>query len=862
MFKCCYGTFADARNFLVCSLLAIGGLFLQANAWAAPLDVTLNVQAPNGTAVTDYRWLVEENATIPITPGVIDPNGRAYTFHRSYMPVITKGTTTGSATTIITLPDDTKRYFISVLPSSNYTIGGALIDAGQTSVSVTVNSLPIPTAQISIFAFEDNYPINNTPDLPQEQGLGGFTIILSEIAGQVSQDAFGNPLGTEYALDGSVDANGNPVVTRMGTGVITTMTAADVNDPVKNPYGLKVGEALIKYINPGKFGIRVNPPSGQGWQQTSTIEGTPGVDAWVKANEPRRLIEFGPALHHTFFGFVRPFNSIPAPAAGAAVSTVSGKIVNSHFSRPPQLTTYPGHALPNCWIGLNELSVGLGRGVYAQACNADSSFTIPDVPPGTYQLVVWDKYLDNIFAFQTVNVPAAGGAINLGDVLVPRWFGAHEHYVFYDTNGNGIRDAGEQGIPDQVVNLRYRDGSIYQSFPTDTTGFVPFDEVFPFFNWLVAEVDYTRYKATGVTVTLDGGGPVNTADVTGPGRGKLNPQVQADGQLTRTQLEPAPVLLQASQTFAGMTDIFEWGKQVYGPGENGGIAGIVHYSTTRAENDPRYAAAETWEPGIPRVQINLYQDAGDGKTIRDANNSGAIELADVDNYPFGWSTGGPMGLEDVKRNGPDLTNRPDQIFNAGDAIQTVATDSWDDLLPTQCPGNPTDPLYLGGRCYDGVRNWDQARNGVFDGGYIFLSYFPGGKSSGSAEVNGLPAASYIVESVAPAGYEQQKEEDKNVDFGDSFTPSPLQLPPVCVGNMHVVPQELALFPGVTTSIYQTQTYPQSRPLCDRKQILLSNGKNAAVDFFMFTEVPVAGHIVGKLGIAMTILAGDVAVFAR
>jgi hypothetical protein len=34
------------------------------------------------------------------------------------------------------------------------------------------------------------------------------------------------------------------------------------------------------------------------------------------------------------------------------------------------------------------------------------------------------------------------------------------------------------------------------------------------------------------------------------------------------------------------------------------------------------------------------------------------------------------------------------------------------------------------------------------------------------------------------------------------------------------------------------------PLCDQKQILLSDGKNAAVDFFLFTEVPVAAHVMG------------------
>ena len=35
--------------------------------------------------------------------------------------------------------------------------------------------------------------------------------------------------------------------------------------------------------------------------------------------------------------------------------------------------------------------------------------------------------------------------------------------------------------------------------------------------------------------------------------------------------------------------------------ENGGIAGIVYYATTRAEDDPRLAAAEDYEPGIPTI---------------------------------------------------------------------------------------------------------------------------------------------------------------------------------------------------------------------------------------------------------------------
>ena len=42
---------------------------------------------------------------------------------------------------------------------------------------------------------------------------------------------------------------------------------------------------------------------------------------------------------------------------------------------------------------------------------------------------------------------------------------------------------------------------------------------------------------------------------------------------------------------------------------------------------------------------------------------------------------------------------------------------------------------------------------------------------------------YIVEVVPPPGYVLVKEEDKNVDFGNQYVPSPLAYPPpVCVGR--------------------------------------------------------------------------------
>ena len=115
--------------------------------------------------------------------------------------------------------------------------------------------------------------------------------------------------------------------------------------------------------------------------------------------------------------------------------------------------------------------------------------------------------------------------------LVPvfDWFGNYQATAFFDTNMNGFRDAGEMGIPDQAMNLRFRDGSIYQAMATDMSGVAKFNEVFPFFNWLIAEVDFARFKATGATVVVDNGGVVPPHNGwTMPSWNQLNPQPQFD----------------------------------------------------------------------------------------------------------------------------------------------------------------------------------------------------------------------------------------------------------------------------------------------------------------------------------------------
>ena len=794
-------------TFTISMLLAVLGACTSLGAF------TLHVTDNDGTPVSGFRYLVEEDTTYPVTPGVPASDTLGVNIHKTYSPVAASGETAGSSVMIDVPPN--KRYFVSVLPYSGHTMSGHDVKIGQGEVTVIVHEFPVETAQISVYAFKDNQPLNNAPDIPAEEGLPGVQIVLHDEAGQVMMDAFGNPLMTTYLKnpDGTfvLDGDGAPVMDQMGGGVPIT----DAN-----------GEVYIKYLAPNKYGIVAVAPPGEGWIQTTTIEGTPTIDAWVGSREPKYLAEFGFFAWHAFFGFAQ---TMTFPESEGTTGTITGQVVELHRGRPPWATAiFSGRPMSDAWVGLNNLS-GRDEQVYAQPCDPETGeFVIENVPPGTYQLVVWDEFLDIIIDFRTVVMPVTGGLIALGDVPVNPWFGRLEGKVFYDMNENGFPDEGEPGLGNQGLNLRFTDGTIYQATATDPTGKYSFDEVFEFLMYIVPEVDFARLKATGVHVVVDDGGEIP------PGENK-NPQAQPDNGGLPWRTELGPVLTEAMMLYAGQTNEINWGKTEYGEGENGGISGVIGYGTTRAEDEPQYLAIEPWEPGIPRVQMNLYADFNQDKVIDDLDGDGGPTPADVDNYPFGNFP----GPEDVDRN-------LNGAFDPGDAIQIGTSDSWDDNLPE---GAVAPPQYVHGvEIRNGAETfvtWNQIRPGVFDGGYAFDSYFPGGIVSGGDEVDGLPAGFYIVECALPPGYEIAKEENKNVDFGDEIIPyakahgNPLIDPPVPVGDLHLVPAELTLFPGVPAP-----SMGELKPLADRKQVYVTQGRNAACDFQVFTEVPKAARVRG------------------
>lgn len=204
-------------------------------------------------AVTDYRWIIQEDLTFKVDPPGTPPvttRSLGTSFHRSHMNVVATGCvgpmscgsgqqlrtdSTGvgpnktlGARHVVTdvealanqvfpgaaVLDPTKNYYISILPgdaagsadgvSSGHGMGGAEIKpqvgAAWAPLNIAANAYDWVPSQLSIFVYEDNLPLNGQPDTT-ESGLGGFNIILmdavgrsGDTAGQQSYDAFGMPL--------------------------------------------------------------------------------------------------------------------------------------------------------------------------------------------------------------------------------------------------------------------------------------------------------------------------------------------------------------------------------------------------------------------------------------------------------------------------------------------------------------------------------------------------------------------------------------------------------------------------------------------------------------------------------------------
>jgi hypothetical protein len=435
--------------------------------------------------------------------------------------------------------DPTKRYYISILPgdaanpfnagyagapdcstagvaagSCGHGMGGAPIAApcalnvtGCTSPFAAVTVLTVPTpnppAKLTVFVFEDDWPLNGEHDAgggidvlsPQEPGLGSFQITLFDDAGgtgdatgQPTYDMFNMPLTNSLAgtidpitlldacpLSSQVTAN-----TTTGDGSQKGIIGMIVTCPTFESDGITMsplaGQAIVNNLYQGRYGVMATPAAdriarGEEWLQTNTLDGQKAHDSFMRIGEPAYFQEFGPAGYHVTIGFANPkiindrrTNSLqsglcdPTPAGGGLSCTneVKGNITTARMSRPPDERLYgsgsrDSFAFTQCYVSLGDPD---GSDFAFAKCDDQGNYDLTGLPAGNWKLTIFDQWNDQIVdgisaavgLACTSTTPGAcqSGAssnvtLNLGEIAAHQWQANIYTRTFID-NYNNVHD--------------------------------------------------------------------------------------------------------------------------------------------------------------------------------------------------------------------------------------------------------------------------------------------------------------------------------------------------------------------------------------------------------------------------------------
>jgi hypothetical protein len=686
----------------------------------------------------------------------------------------------------VDLPDG--RYLISIR-SPHHKLWGKHIRLPQDAgnVDIALREGPFPLGKIRIFVFDDSQWTNAAPD-SGEAGLEGFHVTLEE----------------QTASQVTVDYNNDPLCRG------DCLTESD-------------GFVEIDNLGPATYFAEVTPPDSCGpggagtWVQTSTFDGGFHVQTGVEEGSdgtgaPGEAL-WEPPDRRTgyFFGFVCTATDFPNAGSGSIIGRAANWVGWPLFDN---LIVDGNQPVENPYVALSDTTTDTT--VFVGQGDADGNFSIPNVPAGSYMLSIWDEQLTYIIRFMPVTVTAAGAGhdLDLGEVGVSRWFGWLSGDVYFDNNKNGVRDAGEPPIPNTDLDQRWRDGSIKEDVFTNAAGHYEYRQAEggPLGKFYIGEVGFARFGTSGAAVHDEYDPSIATHVPTDIGGGLLTNQLSIEGHRSEV----------------------DWGKYQYG-NEPGQIVGITYWATTRNEFDAKFQAHENYEPGIPDVTVLL--EAEDGTVLNEY----------VTDH---WS---PTSDCDVRN-----------AFGAD-----VSAD--------------VNPL-IGSKCLEVPITGPETKDGAFDGGYAFADYCPvarGGFDHGTGvcgdggDPDPLVSGTYVVHAIMPkdpsdarlcnpvnsAGhknisgpdgtdgghgclYRPVREEDVNVDLGNEFIPA--IPPPDCAGDMHVIDQSTL----VDRSPYFGVDPSPSRPLCDKRTIVLNNKQNANADFFMMTnqrtevDVQEPGRIIG------------------
>ena len=433
--------------------------------------------------------------------------------------------------------DPVKRYYISILPGDaanpfnaayagtpacasvlqngvnvsvpsgtcGHGMGGAPIGVGQTAVTVMTVPSPYPPAKLTVFVFEDDFPLNGEHDAgggidvlsPNEPGLGGFQITLFDDAGgtgdatgQPTYDMFNMPLTNSLAgtIDPMTGLDACPISTKVTanaqlSGDVATpdVCSADpsakgcqkgivgmiVSCPTYESDGTTLsplaGQAVVNNLYQGRYGVMATPAAdriarGEEWLQTNTLDGQKAHDSFMRIGEPAYFQEFGPAGYHVTIGFANPkiINGRLPGVCSALTGTdsctneVKGHITTARMSRTPDERLYgsgsrDSFSFTQCYASLGDPD---GADFAFVKCDDKGNFDFTGIPSGNWKLSVFDQWNDQIVDGISTPIGLASqsnAVVDLGEVAVHQWQANIYTRTFLDANGNGVSDKDSSG---------------------------------------------------------------------------------------------------------------------------------------------------------------------------------------------------------------------------------------------------------------------------------------------------------------------------------------------------------------------------------------------------------------------------------
>ncbi len=851
-----------------------------------------------GDPITAYKWLITrdsvgdandspDNCLPPRgrTPAVADSTDRGYTdrckwpsarYTSGNVPVLTQGDQSELSGNVALADIPVGDYLISVL-ADGYKIDGVhfTVTGGPTTptVMVAMEPYPLPLGTVRMRVFNDQAPVDGTYEVGSQEDsdcsatpapgracLSGFVAHLSDVFGEVTTDYYGNPLCTKYVTNRQgrvVFTDGSPTVTADSPG----KCLSDGN-----------GDIVIPNLGPNRYAATVVPPSsGPYWFQTTTLEGGHDWDIWTQEGDlgydTEQTIgqEMVPAVQ---FGFVR---TTAAPGGTGAVKG-TGVVFNTYIGGTGGLTVpetgvaganvrgpVPGLLVALSDLGNNDQMVYMGRAA------ANGSFNITGVPAGSYQLTLWDE--DQDFIIDSFNVTVgAGETVDIGQKGLAGWFSEFQGTVFLDTNANGRRDPGEQGVRQFPLTLHERDNSLMDQgqnlAQTDNTGHYRMRQSYPLSRWYVLEAFHTGYKSTGITIQAD------------------NDPQERTYLGTAVDLNVLPVI--------GLRGRIDWGVQRYDGAENGGIVGTISYDTTRNETDPQDALSESYQPGIPNIPVDLYaaQHDENGDVVYNGDGSVAVETG-AGGQPLKLSETVTSEQWDQSRgcsarmhNGDELTDQL-ALPPAGDEGELCVEAPMLGWYAQPSDANPD--------------NFGQTVNGNYGFGTSDYNLLTPDDPDDPVDANGDPLpylanladngldpqplvnTEYVVKVSIPQDqygkplYKVTQEEDVNVFDGDSYLPQ-ANFPPTLAEATHTPSgaqptptgpptdppsQGVGIRSGCAGADHRVHVTDQpfidgggspfegeDRPTCEAKLVDVRGNQAVAPNFNLFTEVPLPTHFWG------------------